>query len=246
LTSRGSLSILNVIDLRERASATVSTLVIPKQYERGFAVIRSLSDSDINRILEVLKGASPASRPSDIFPILRPALPALPENDVQTFLDTLYSLYLYRSHSDASIDQFVADLSDAIRESESKEVRTTDPDELSALKSKFKSLLTIRPLSTLSKAHRLRYDSANLFSDAKIISDIRPVWDGNVKEPPQGIVITQTLKLEYSRAGGPGELYLLMDEEGIELLISVLARAKEKAATLKSLASGSWMEILDE
>lgn len=221
-------------------------LEIPKEYERGFIVIKSFSDTDIARILEVLKDAKPTSEPSDILPLLRPALPEIRENDVQGFLETLYSLYKFRSHSDVPIDKFLADLSDAIKESENREIRTSNPDELAVLKSRLKSLLTVRALSILSKAHGLRRDFQSIFSDAKIISDIRPVWDGNVKDHPEGVVITQTLKLEYYHIGGPAELYLYMDKGDVELLISVLTRAQEKMATLESLAKKDWMKILDE
>lgn len=221
-------------------------LTIPKEYERGFEVIKSLSDPDIKRILEVLKDASPASEPSGVLPILRPALPEIQEIDVQKFLETLYSLYLFRSHSEVSIEEFVDDLGEAIRESDNEALRTSKVEELTILKGKLKSLLTVHPLSILSKAHGLRTDSANIFLDAKIISDIRPVWNGDVKEPPEGIVITQTLKLEYSDVKGAQELYLRVSRRHIELLLAVLLRAQEKMSTLESLATQSWMKILDK
>jgi mRNA-degrading endonuclease YafQ of YafQ-DinJ toxin-antitoxin module len=140
----------------------------------------------------------------------------------------------------------LADLLEAIKESDNKEIQTTNAAELAILESKFKSLLTIRPLSTLAKAHELRGDFANIFWDAKVISDIRPVWDEDVKVPPDGVVIAQTLKLKYGDVESPKELYLNMNEEDIELLISVLMRAQQKRATLESLAKESWMKILHE
>jgi hypothetical protein len=79
-----------------------------------------------------------------------------------------------------------------------------------------------------------------------VISDIRPVWDEDVKVPPDGVVIAQTLKLKYGDVESPKELYLNMNEEDIELLISVLMRAQQKRATLESLAKESWMKILHE
>lgn len=221
-------------------------LEIPKKYERGFAVIKSLSDSDVDQVLETLKTASPRSEPADVLPSLRARLPELSEDDGQKFLEALYSLYSFRSRSDAPIDEFVGDLSEAIRESENKDVQTSDPDELAMLGSRLRSLLTVRSLSIQSKARVLRTDFANIFLDAKIISDIRPVWDGNVKDPPEGAVVTQTLKLEYSHIDGPGELYLYLDKEDIELLISALTRAKQKMSTLESLSQKGWMKILDE
>lgn len=224
----------------------MSALAIPTEYEGGIIVIKSLSDSDVSRILEILKDASPSSDQADVVRMLRPILPAIPEPDIEKLVETLYSLYLFRSHSDVSIDRFVADLSEATRESGNPEVRTSNPDEVAILKNKFKSLLTVRPLSTLAKAHGLQYDFANIFWDAKVISDIRPVWDGDVKKPPEGIVITQTLKLEYHYARGHGEIYVCLDKDDIEKLISILERARDKAVTLKSLATASSMKILDE
>ena len=220
-------------------------LEIPKKYERGFVLIRSFTDTDFEQILKILGAATPASEPSDILPSLRTHLPDFPADDVQKFLDTIYSLYMYRSHADAPIDEFVADLSEAIRHSANKDLQTADPAELALLGSRLKSLLGVRPLSILSKAHGLRTDFANIFSDAKVISDIRPIWDGAVTNPPEGVVITQTLKLEYSSIDGSEELYLYLDKDDIALLISVLTRAQEKIATLESLSGTGWMKILD-
>jgi mRNA-degrading endonuclease YafQ of YafQ-DinJ toxin-antitoxin module len=223
----------------------VPALAIPKEYERGIAVIKSLSDSDVSQISEVLKKASPASDSANIASAL---LPLLRQNsdDAEKLTDVIFSLYFLRSHLDVSVDRFLESLIEAIKESENSDIQTADPDELANLKSKFKSLLTVHPLSTRAKAHGLQNDFANIFWDAKIISDIRPVWDGNVTEPPEGIVITQTLKLEYRHASGREELYMRVDKGDIENLISVLKRAQDKMVTLESLAKSDWMKILDE
>lgn len=219
---------------------------IPKEYEQGIVVIKSLSDSDVDRIVGVLKDASPSSDPTDIAAMLRPSLPEISDADIKKFAETLHSLYSFRSHSDVSADEFAVDLSEATKENGNPKVRTTDPHELAALERKLKSLLKIRPLSILSKAQGLQYDFANIFWDAKVISDIRPVWDREATKPPEGIVITQTLKLEYHYVGGHGEIYVCLDKDDIERLISVLEQAQDKMNTLKSLTKASSMKILDE
>lgn len=221
-------------------------LKIPSEYDEGIALIKSLSLSDVERVVEVLKGARPSSDAEEIVQMLSPTLASVPEENVREFAGTLYSLYLFRAHSDVSINQFIEDLCDAMMESDNPKVRTTKADELIDLKKKFMALLTVRPLSTLSKAHGLRYEFANVFWDAKVVSDIRPVWEDDARKPPQGVVLTQTLKLEYHYAGGHGELYVCLDDHHIDKLISVLKRAQEKRSTLRSLAKDSWMTILDE
>jgi hypothetical protein len=224
----------------------VPALAIPKENERGIAVIKLLSDSDANQIFEVFRKSIPPIKFTDTVSALQAIPLEYSKEDIDNLVDAIYWLYFLRSRADAPIEQFLADLLEAIKESDNKEIQTTDPADLAILESKFKSLLTIRPLSTLAKAHELRGDSASIFWDARMISDIRPVWDGDVKLPPEGVVITQTLKLEYADIEGSKELYLNMKDEDIELLISVLMRAQQKRSTLESLTKESWMKILDE
>jgi mRNA-degrading endonuclease YafQ of YafQ-DinJ toxin-antitoxin module len=222
----------------------VPELAIPKEHERGIVVIKHLSDSDLSQISETFEKLIPPIKSSDVVSALQPILSALSKEDIENLIDTVYSLYFLRSDSDVSLQQFLADLMEAIKESDNKEIRTTNAADLSKLESSFKSLLTVRSLSTLTKAHDLRGDFANIFWDAKMISDIRPVWDEDVKVPPEGVVITHTLKLKYGDIESAKELYLSMNENDIELLISVLVRAQQKRATLEFLAKESWMKIL--
>jgi hypothetical protein len=224
----------------------VPELTIPNEYERGIEVVKSLPESDVDLISKALEDLTPSNEPSAITRLVRPSLANFSESDVDEFAKTLHSLYLFRSHSDVAIDDFVTDLCEAIQDSENPKVRTSDVNELAALKRKFKSLLDVRALSLVAKAHGLRSDFANIFWDAKMISDIRPVWNGDVKASPEGVVITHTLKLEYHYAGGHGEIYVAMDNRDIDKLMYVLERAQDKAVTLKALATTGWLKILDE
>jgi hypothetical protein len=224
----------------------VPGLVIPKEYEHGIGLIKSLPDSYVDRIAEVLNKGIPSTRFSDIVSAVQPILADFSREDVVALVDAVYSLYFQRSRMDVSVDGFLEDLLDAIKESDNTEIRTVDAAELATLERKFKALLSARPLATRAKAHELHSDFANIFWEAKMITDIRPVWDGDVSAKPEGIVITQTLKLEYADIDGSKELYLNMSEDDIELLMAVLLRAQQKRATLESLTPGTWMKILHE
>lgn len=220
-------------------------LTIPVEYERGIANIKSLSDADAGKILKVLNDESPGTSPAQIARKLQPSLP-FSEDDVAELVKALCSLYAIRAYADAAVDEFVDDLARAISKSTNKDLQTSDPEELRRLKRIFESLLTVRSLSTQSKAHSLRTDFANIFWDAKIMSDIRPIWDGDVKQPPDATVITNTMKLEYHHIGGHGEFYVCLDKDDIETLMSVLKRAQDKMATLQRLATATWMKTIEE
>ena len=223
----------------------MAALTIPKEYEAGVANAKKLSDADTERVLRVLKEADPGASPSEIVEKLREVLPSFPKDDVDKLVEALYSLSRFRADVNVSVGEFVDDLVDAIRESANKDIHTSSRDELERLRNRFKSLLTAGPISVLAKARELRQDFANIFWDAKVITDIRPVWNGDATQPPEGVVITNTLKLEYHHVGGHAELYMYLNKEDIETLIYVLVRAQDKMATLRTLATAQWMKILE-
>ena len=218
---------------------------IPKEHERGLVLIKSLEDSDIGRIVESMKDASPGLDSHQILSIIRPIIPGVADEDAEKISETLYSLYSFIGHSDISIESFLDDISESTATTDNQDLRTSTVEERSSLRSKLRSLLTVRPLAILSKARALKRDSANIFSDARIISDIRPVWDGEVTEPPEGIVISQTLKLIYYDLVGLKEIYLSISSDDIDNLINILQRAQAKAESLTALAGRTSMKILE-
>ena len=222
----------------------MSELKIPKEYEPGFVVIRSFSDSDVNRILDVFKDESLTFDRATIESLVRPILAQRSDTEVKSFVDALCSLYFLRAHADVETGKFIEDLIEAVSESENKQIQTSDPEELAHLRNTLKTLLTVQALSTQTKAQELQRDFANIFWDAKVITDIRPIWDGDVRRPPVGTVITNTLKLEYHHTGGHGELYVYIDKDDIDTLLLALKRARNKTATIESLATSNWMKIL--
>ena len=60
-----------------------------------------------------------------------------------------------------------------------------------------KRLLTIRQLSMIAKARSLHIDHANVFCSARVITDLRPVFDADVGEEPTDFVVVHTLKLGF-------------------------------------------------
>lgn len=215
-------------------------LRIPKEYERGILAITNLPDDEAKNVLKVLNEISPASRANDIALALGKVLTGLTNEDIESVVETILSLYRLRSFAeDVSVDDFVDDLAAGIQDIQPK------PGELANIKGRFKALLTVQSILMRTKVRGLRTDFANIFYDAKIISDIRPVWDGDVKQPPEGVVLTHTLKLEYHHVGGHGEIYICLSANDIEVLASVLQRAQDKTRTLTSSPPSSWLKFLD-
>jgi hypothetical protein len=107
--------------------------------------------------------------------------------------------------------------------------------DLSHARERFKRLLNITTLNTLSKAIRLQRDGERLYCDAKILSDIRPVFGDDVSQGPISVVITHTLKLGYHEGDDHKEFFIVLDAQDLINLSEVIERAHEKAETLDAL-----------
>jgi hypothetical protein len=161
-------------------------------------------------------------------------VPSIPQEELHIVVETIMALHVVRAASDVSVKTFVNDLARAMSGIDGSAPALTS-DEMPAFKKKVKTLLEIEGLSLISKAIGLRSDFPDTFCDAKVLTNLRPVFGPDVKVSPLGAVITHTLKIEYHRNSKHREFYLSLDHHDLDKLIAALERAKQKNATLKAL-----------
>lgn len=101
-----------------------------------------------------------------------------------------------------------------------------------SLESHLKELFFNPLVVNISKALDLSYDYANLFQSAKIITDIRPVFDEEASSV-EGVVVSHTLRINYDTDEGDKSLSVAVDINDIGLLIKSCERALVKAKTTK-------------
>jgi hypothetical protein len=97
------------------------------------------------------------------------------------------------------------------------------------------------------KAKELQMEAERTFCDARVITDLRPVFGGNVAESPTSMVIVHTLKVGYhgTNSARHRELFMSLDADDIAKLKKVLDRAEEKTKTLKSKLDAAGIRSLD-
>lgn len=128
------------------------------------------------------------------------------------------------------------------RKSESKPVEVTrairssfensdDQDKWDEVAIHFRSLLSSTPIRLVTKVMELSYDYANLLRNARILTDLRPLFDQEGMEV-EGGVVTHTLRIQYSSEDGSHELSLAMDFLDIKRLKNQCERAMTKAQTI--------------
>ena len=107
-----------------------------------------------------------------------------------------------------------------------------------ALAERVAKLIEVVPFQLLHKASDLSSEHANIFLDARVITDIRPIFGTAPDGPPEGALLSHTLKLEILRDEGEVEhFYLVLDDEDLNKLSHLIRRAKQKATSLRSVLS---------
>lgn len=87
-------------------------------------------------------------------------------------------------------------------------------------------------VQVLSKGLVLARLHDSVFLDARITSDIRPIFGENVEQGPSAVLLIHSLKLDILQDGEPRSVYLAMDRGDLDTLRSVIERAIEKASAL--------------
>lgn len=100
-----------------------------------------------------------------------------------------------------------------------------------ALESHFAELLQDKSVRTVSKALDLAYEYANLFQDARIVTDIRPIFNDVDDEQMEieAAVVAFTLRLHYDDRQGNHSLSVALDETDVRTLKYQCERALHKA-----------------
>lgn len=94
------------------------------------------------------------------------------------------------------------------------------------------NLLTISELGTICKSNELSKESSILLRDARIITDIRPVFN-NDADKIKATLITHTLRIDYETQSDYQSLDIAVGYNDIESLLQTCQRALQKARIAK-------------
>lgn len=221
----------------------MAELRIPDRYRLGLTKIHSLSDDSFEKLLDALQKCPPMVKVEDIVNLVAHEIPALSKGDLEEIITALSSLYFVHIDSEVPIQRLASDVCDAMRSSRGGESKLLDSEQ-AKFRDRLEKLLGVTSISFAAKAIGLRGDFACLLCDAKILTDLRPVF-AKPGELPIGAMITHTLKLGYHEDREHKQLYIALDARDISTLKEVLARAESKALSLKALIQKAGMPDLE-
>lgn len=205
---------------------------IPEEDIPAISTLKGMPKASIDALVKSLKTVSPTADTDEMATRIADQVPSVPTKALEAVLDTLYNLYYIRELSGVKRETFLQDFIDGIQ---SVPDLAVGADEVDRLRDKFERLLNIGAFNLLSKAKRLQRDGERLYCDAKIISDIRPVFATKPTDRPTAAVVTHTLKIGYHEGGEHKEFHIILDCVDLGVLSDLVNRAQAKDTTLRGL-----------
>lgn len=124
------------------------------------------------------------------------------------------------------------------------ELALTD-DERVLLRERLLLVLREESLGLMAKAVDVLTENERVLHEARIVTDVRPVFLRAATEEPSGWVIVQTLKVDLHRDARRENVYVAMDMTDLRKLRAVLDRAIDKAETLERVMAAIDLPIID-
>lgn len=222
----------------------MSSLVIPEEYEVGFAKLIALDPPEMERLLEELSKGPMVLRPTALATKLAERLiGSIDGDDLEEIIQALVSLY-YIGEGFERKDEFAEEIVEAIEDSDSEILSLPEPDR-ERFKQQLIKFLDIDSLRIAAKALFLLHEYERVFCDARVMTDIRPIFGSRPDEPPKAALIVHTLKLNYHDATGLKEFYISMDSDEMDELMFALDRADLKAKSLRTVLDEAKLSRVD-
>jgi hypothetical protein len=210
-------------------------LKVTKVLGEDLTALCSLGEKTVQKISEGLHASDQTIiKPAD----LRSALGAAVDSDAAQVVErVVVGLSNLRRQSHLTVEEVLQSLENAIR------LLDWDDDLLkswAASRGALKTLLDEPSVNVTAKAVDLLYDHDHFFVEARILTNIRPIFDDK-RDSVLGAAINQVLRLEYSNTKGERtNVTLAMDEDDIKWLRSACDDALLKGKTLAREIADKW------
>lgn len=218
------------------------SLTIPEPYRRGIEALASLSDDAFNEFLSALGRAPVLTTAKELTTWLIPEVRHSNADEIEKIVEAVSSLYRIRIRYEVSASNLAADVLNAVGESG----RASEQPE--RFRTRLEKLLVQDSLNTASaKALELRTEYERIYNESRVMTDLRPIFGGNVEDAPAAMLIVHTLKMSYYEdvSKRPHEIYVTLDSEDIRELKKVLDRAELKEQSLRRKLESAGIRSVD-
>lgn len=211
------------------------SISVPDTYHSGIDVLTRITEDQFSQLLSSIESATPALFASGLASQIAPSIEGVKSRDVREVVDSLIAMYAVRTRLNIPVADFATSISNAIDDFGEEDFSEEDK---SRLANRLTQLLEIeKPLGITAKANDILTEHEHVFCTARILTDIRPIYQADLASTPSEAVITHTLKLTYHHDREHKEFYVALDSDDLQTLKAAIERAEFKEQGAKSLLS---------
>lgn len=160
-------------------------------------------------------------------------------------MNIIFKVFATYKRTGLEIDSFLKELRETLAETKFKGLTFRDDQWVERKNFLSKILCCEDSIGVTEKALNVMVDHARIFRNARIITDLRPVFRQDPSKPPAAAVTIHTLKIEYREDNQEKDFFVALDSMDIAQLEKLVARAKLKEVALKNTLSSSTITILE-
>ena len=211
---------------------------IPPKHLTALTRIRNLGDSSFEELVLALVDTPPVLYVDDLRDQVASRVSVLGQSEIDEILHALIEMYSTGIRFDLSIDDLTTHVCKALTEIEDPKTKLSDED-LDQYKGRLVKLLNIESIIFPVKGVGVLSDHERVFSHARILTDLRPIFGSSPESPPKAIAMVHTLNISYLSQGDEKNFYVSLDSEDIKTLMATLERATSKAKNLGPLLANT-------
>ena len=220
----------------------MAELRIPPQQRHALQTFVALSTDSTEALRRALQDAKPTLTPAQLARQIEKKVD-IPFADIREILQLIASLLITVYMSKKAKEAIAADVARAISHEQLTGKELT-PDEIDSMKSKLLSFFQLPILGIAAKATDVYVQHKNVFRDARVLTDIRPIFSEEDLLPVACVIIHQ-LEIETYTDRSRVSYFAALDSTDLKKLRAVLDRAFQKEAALKKNIDQSGLSYLD-
>jgi hypothetical protein len=204
-----------------------------------------LPDDKVAKFLDALSKVGPQFNVDDLSTEVSERLD-LPREFAWGVIKVLISLYLTRTWKQP-VERFVdRDVHAALKKAKVFSTENSDAEWQKLRKFLISALSLERTVGTAAKAGNVLTQHERIFANARIMTDVRPIFHLDVSEKPESAVIVHMLKItQRDNFGNHADQYFALDSNDIATMQGLLDRAVMKEKTLRAVMKESGVTVLD-
>jgi hypothetical protein len=220
----------------------MSKVRIPESGRIAFRNLVVLSPEQFEQLVSAIREARPAAAPEFFWKHVAERIPSVSSEIVESIIDELFSLNSASETSGLPVDQFNKIILEAAVE-DAKE-SGVPVESQTILQSRLTQLLDLKTsLALTSKALDVLTDAERVFYSAKILTDVRPVFD-KAGARIEAAVIVHNLRIHFGQDDEHRDFVVALDTGDVAKLRNVLNRADAKAKSLQTMLEAAKVPYL--